>query len=359
MSEWSGAAAPGPERSGGKVSHEGVAERANHPAMSEWSGAAAPGPEHRERGEAPRPLDRSAAEGSDRIGREAERTSWLSGGSEIPASAGPSDYEAASPVQPGRRPRRWGRRAGGGLVAAGGAAKLAGKAFLLAKGFAVIAKFKTALSMLVSVAFYALFWGWRFAVGFVLLMFVHEVGHVVVLRAQGVRVSAPMFIPFLGAFVAVKDQQRSVVAEAVSSIAGPVFGTLGAGAVLLAAEATGSPLLHALAYTGFLLNLFNLLPVLPLDGGRVAGALHPLLWIVGVAAAVLLLIFYPSPVLVFVLVLGGIELFHRWRDRRSGRVNEYYSVPASTRWRIATAYVGLAVLCLAGMHAAFVPAPRG
>jgi Zn-dependent protease len=247
-------------------------------------------------------------------------------------------------------------KVGGGVVAAGGLAKLAGKAFLVAKGFGVLLKFKTAGSMLISVAAYALFWGWRFAVGFVALMFVHEVGHVVVLRAQGVKASAPMFIPFLGAFVKLEQGQRSVVEEALSALAGPVFGLVGAGAVYLAGQATGSPLLTALAYTGFLLNLFNLMPMLPLDGGRVAGAIHPYLWLGGAAVAVGFLIFHPSPVVVFVLVLGGIELVTRWRERRSGKVNPYYAVAPATRWQLAGAYVAVAVLCLLGMQAAYVPA---
>jgi Zn-dependent protease len=265
--------------------------------------------------------------------------------------------EFVSPVQERRSWKDRLGKVGGGVVVGGGlAAKVAGKGFLIAKGFGVLLKFKTAGSMLISVAAYALLWGWRFAVGFVALMFVHEVGHVVVLRAQGVKASAPMFIPFLGAFVKLEGAQRSVVEEAVSALAGPVFGLAGAGAVYLAGQATGSPLLTALAYTGFLLNLFNLMPMLPLDGGRVAGAIHPYLWLAGVAVAVWFLIFHPSPVVVFVLVLGGIELVTRWRARRSGKVNPYYAVAPATRWQLAGGYIAVAVLCLLGMHAAYVPA---
>jgi Zn-dependent protease len=269
----------------------------------------------------------------------------------------PGEPGFVSPVQPGRT--SWKDRAGktgGGVVAAGGLAKLVGKGFLLAKGFGVLLKFKTAGTMLLSVAAYALIWGWRFAVGFVALLFVHEVGHVVVLRAQGVKASAPMFIPFMGAFVKLEGQQRSVAEEALSAIAGPVFGVIGAGAVYLAGQATGSPLLTALAYTGFLLNLFNLMPMLPLDGGRVAGAIHPYLWLGGMAVAIGFLIFHPSPIVIFVLVLGGIEMVSRLRERRSGRVSPYYAISPATRWQIAAGYVAVAVLCLVGMQAAYVPA---
>jgi Zn-dependent protease len=260
--------------------------------------------------------------------------------------------------EPPRRPR-WGARAGGGAVAAGGAAAaksgLLVKLLLALKGLAVLAKFKFALSMVVSIGAYALFWGWRFAAGFVLLLAVHELGHVVVLRAQGVQASAPMFIPFLGAFVSVRSPQRSVADEAVSALAGPIAGAAGSYAVLELSHATGSQLLQALAYTGFFLNLFNLLPMLPLDGGRVAGALHPAIWAAGMAVAVVFLLSHPSPVLVFVLVIGGLEAVRRWRARRAGEAGDYYTVPPRVRGLIAAGYVTVALVCLWGMHVAYLP----
>jgi Zn-dependent protease len=257
--------------------------------------------------------------------------------------------------------RRWRDRAtkvGTGTAIAGGtAAKLAGKAAVLGKATFFLAKFKTAGTMLLSVVAYALFWGWKFAVGFVLLMFVHEMGHVVVLKAQGVKASAPMFIPFLGAFVKVEGQQRSVAQEAASALAGPVAGLVGAAAVWGVGYSTGSGLLQALAYTGFLLNLFNLFPVLPLDGGRVAGALHPAIWLVGMAGAVGLLLWHPSAVAVFILVMGGLETWNRWRERRAGRANAYFSLPASVRWQIGIAYAFTAIVAVVGMEMAYVPRP--
>ncbi|GHJ47058.1 hypothetical protein Cs7R123_44000 [Catellatospora sp. TT07R-123] len=248
-------------------------------------------------------------------------------------------------------------KVGGGSVAVGGGAlKLLGKAALLGKvGLFTLLKFKTLLSMLVSVAAYALFWGWRFAVGFVLLIFVHEVGHVFVLRLQGVKASAPMFLPFFGAWITIEGEQRSVAQEAVSALAGPIAGLLGAAAVFGVGESVDSDLLRALAFTGFLMNLFNLLPALPLDGGRVAGALHPAIWLGGMATAVGLLIWHPSPVFFFVLVYGGIETWRRWRGRKSGQAAQYLSVAPSVRWQIAGAYVLTVAVCLIGMDAAYVP----
>jgi Zn-dependent protease len=259
----------------------------------------------------------------------------------------------------GRR-RTWRDKAGtvgGGAAVAGGVTlKVLGKIALMGKfGLFILLKLKTFVSMLISIAAYAIFWGWRFAVGFVLLMFVHELGHVIALRLQGVKASAPMFIPLVGAFVKIEGEQRSVSQEAVSALAGPIAGLLGAGAVLGVAESMNSDFLRALAYTAFLLNLFNLFPVLPLDGGRVAGALHPAVWLGGMAAAVGLIIWHPSPVFFFILILGGSETWHRWRDRKSGRANDYLTIETSVRWQIAAVYVFTIALCLVGMDAAYIP----
>jgi len=123
-------------------------------------------------------------------------------------------------------------------------------------------------SIFIAVGGYALIWGWSFAVGFVLLIFVHELGHYVEARRQGLRPSLPVFIPFLGAYVAIKDARIGPWPHALISIAGPVAGGLGAAVVWAAGDITDSNFLRALAYTGFLLNLFNLIPVGILDGGQ-------------------------------------------------------------------------------------------
>jgi len=128
---------------------------------------------------------------------------------------------------------------------------------------------------LVSVAAYSLFWGWTFALGFVVLLFVHEMGHVIQLRREGIKATAPMFIPFLGAFISAKSLGENALAEARVGLAGPILGSLGAAACLVIGEAANSDFFRALAYIGFFLNLFNLLPVVPLDGGRAMAAMAP------------------------------------------------------------------------------------
>ncbi len=220
----------------------------------------------------------------------------------------------------------------------------------LLKFAALAAKFKSLLLMITSLGAYTLLWGWRYAAGFMVLLFIHELGHVIELRRQGVRASLPMFIPFLGAFVAVKDRQADVAAEARSAMAGPLAGLAASGAVLWLSG--GSLLLQSLAYSGFLLNLFNLAPLLPLDGGRVAGALSPKLWLFGMVLALLLFTRHPSPVLLLVLILGGLETVSRWRTRHEQ--SEYYTLEPAQRRRIAMVYAFCLLAALIGMEVSYV-----
>ena len=212
--------------------------------------------------------------------------------------------------------------------------------------FAVF-KFKfvgTALSGLVSVAAYALLWSWWFAVGLVVLLFVHEMGHVLEAKRQGLPVSAPMFIPFLGALITLKQLPHDVWREARVALAGPLVGTLGALAFWAIGAATGRDYFTAMAYVGFFLNLFNLLPIVPLDGGRAVAALHPAFWFVGLAALAAILIVSPNPILLFILVIGGMELWSRWRHRRADAAVEYYTISTRRRIAVGVTYLGLAAV---------------
>jgi Zn-dependent protease len=124
--------------------------------------------------------------------------------------------------------------------------------------------------LFVSLGGYALIWGWKFGLGFVFLILVHELGHFVEGRRQGFRPSLPTFIPFLGAYVAFRDERINPWQHALISLAGPFTGGLAAAALWVYGESTGSSLFQALGYTGFFLNLFNLLPIGFLDGGSIA-----------------------------------------------------------------------------------------
>jgi Zn-dependent protease len=258
------------------------------------------------------------------------------------------DYE---PIHPRGRLRELGRKLWAPFAAIG---------LLIFKFKAVVLalfKFKlfvTSGSMLVSIAAYSWIWGWRFAVGFVLLLLVHELGHVLELRRQGIPASAPLFIPFLGAVVGLKKLPPDVWREAQVALAGPILGSLGAAAFWVAGEATGSDLLVALAFTGFFLNLFNLLPVTPLDGGRAVAALHPALWAVGLVLLLGLTIARPNPILILVLIVGGIEVWNRWRDRNKPGVVGYYAILPWQRAAVAVTYIGLIALLAVAMSATHI-----
>jgi len=228
----------------------------------------------------------------------------------------------------------------------------------LAKFGAVLLKLKVftvAGSMVVSLAAYAWLWGWSFGLGFVLLLFVHECGHAITLRAMGVRASAPVFIPFLGAFIRMKESPRTAWQESVSGLAGPAFGAAAAGLCWWYAASTGSEFARGLAFAGFFLNLFNLIPVLPLDGGRAVAALSPVIWLVGLGALLVVEVLRPTPIVPIVLVLGGIEAWRRWRGRATAASRAYYALSPGQRGSVAAAYLSLVGFLALAQHAVYVP----
>lgn len=290
-----------------------------------------------------------------------QRADWPAS---IAPPAGPPPVAAPTPVAPEdvglppAQPRSRLRRGGGVLAALGAAAakfaaSLKALIFLLPK----LKLLTTSGSMLVSVAAYSLIWGWRFAVGFVALIFVHEMGHVIQLRREGVKASAPLFIPFLGAVVGARSLGRDALAEARVGLAGPVLGSLGAALLIPVWHATGNPFWRALAFAGLFINLFNLLPVVPLDGGRAMAAMAPWMWFAGFAAMVALAIAFPNPIMLIIIVFGALELRRRWHARRTGGEAEqaYYRVKPAHRALVALVYVGLIAGLALGMHATHLP----
>jgi Zn-dependent protease len=251
------------------------------------------------------------------------------------------------PTEPPRK-----RRGLGGLAVAAAAVAAKFKAILL-----FLPKLKlltTSGTMLISIAAYTLIWGLPFAAGFVLLLLVHEMGHVIQLRREGVKATAPVFIPFLGAAVGMKEMPRDALAEARVGLAGPVLGTLGTMVPAAIGLATGSHFWLALAFVGFFLNLFNLAPVLPLDGGRAMAAMAPWMWFAGFAAMIAATVVWPNPILILILLLGGMETWRRWRSRKSDEGARYYEVPPKSRFAVAAVYVGLIAVLAAGMAETFV-----
>jgi Zn-dependent protease len=232
---------------------------------------------------------------------------------------------------------------------------LAGKAKILFLALIKVKALTTLGTMFISIVAYGLAFGWPFAVGFVLLLFVHEMGHVIQLRREGVEASAPIFIPFLGAVIAAKSLGEDAAAEARVGLAGPILGTLGTLIPLAIWLATGSDLWQALAYVGFFINLINLLPVLPLDGGRAMAVLGPNVWIAGILIAVAVAVIFLGPfMLLFVLVLGGPELYHRFKNRHSEESRDFHSVPTRTKITVAAVYLSLTALLIVGAAETYV-----
>jgi Zn-dependent protease len=263
--------------------------------------------------------------------------------------------QADIPAQPGStRGRRSGLAAGIlaflGLVL--GKLSYIGLFALKFKGLLV-----TVISTGVTALIYAQLFGWAFGVGIVLLILIHESGHVVVARIMGMPVTLPVMIPFLGAFVSMKQQPRTVAQESIMAIGGPVLGSIAAGLCYLGylsmPDSSTGQLLRALAYFGFLINLFNLIPLTPLDGGRVTSLLSKWFNVAGLVIAAGLLLFElqsgtsVSPVLFLVLIFGA---FSTWQRFRSTQLNPaYYAVDAQTKVVVGSLYLALLLALGLGM----------
>jgi Zn-dependent protease len=254
-----------------------------------------------------------------------------------------SEQPPAGPVRPARSLLQ---RATGAVVAA---------ALAVLKFGALLLKGKFLISFAITAAIYAWVFGWQFGIGLVLLLLVHELGHVIELRRQGVPSSAPMFVPFVGAFVSMRQMPGNAWQEAKVGLAGPILGSVGAFAVLAAGDHYHSNLLRALAYFGCFLNLINLVPVVPLDGGRAAAALHPIFWFVGLFMVAMLAFVFRSPFFFLVLVLVAYELYIRWSHRNSPASQAYHTVTWSQRISVGAVYLGLVAVLVVGMQAAYVP----
>jgi Zn-dependent protease len=198
-------------------------------------------------------------------------------------------------------------------------------------------------TMLVSLVVYAFIFGWKYAAGFVLLLFVHEMGHYIAARRRGLAVGAPTFIPFVGAWIELKQMPHDAETEAYVGLGGPLLGSAGALACYFAARESGADWLLAVAYAGFFLNLFNLIPLSPFDGGRITAVLSPRIWLAGVPILVALFLWRPSPMLVLMMVIAAPQVWKALTYRRdSAEALTYYAVPAAVKWQYGLIYVGLA-----------------
>jgi Zn-dependent protease len=211
--------------------------------------------------------------------------------------------------------------------------------FLLFKGAKLGKLAVTGGSMLLSVLAYSLIFGWPYAVGFVLLIFCHEMGHYVAARQRGLDVGPVTFLPFVGAWIELKSQPLNVETEAYIAVAGPVTGTLAALACYEYGLLTGEKLWLALAYAGFFINLFNLIPLPPFDGGRVTAIVSRKVWLAGVPLFIALFVWRPSPLLILMALLAAPHLLRAWRGEAEDV--RYYEVAAATRWGYGLFYLAL------------------
>jgi len=201
-------------------------------------------------------------------------------------------------------------------------------------------------TMLISIVTYAFVYGWRYAVGLVGLIFAHEMGHYMAARQSRLDVGAPCFIPFVGAWIQLKEQPMDAEVEAFVGIAGPLVGSAAAFLCYLAAERSGSMLLMAIAYSGFMLNLFNLIPIAPLDGGRIVSVISPKIWYVGIPVLIGLFIWRPSPMLLVLGIMFIPKVIEALKNKDL-ESSAYYRANRATRVSYAVQYLMLTLfLCM-------------
>lgn len=246
-----------------------------------------------------------------------------------------------------------GRGAAVGLAGAAALALAKGKsALLLLKALPFGKLLLSSGTMFLSMFAYAANNGWAFGVGFVVLILVHELGHGVAMRRAGVEAGWPIFIPFFGAMIAMKGRPEHPRVEADIAYAGPIAGT----AVSLACAALGL-LLHSrfwlsLAYVGFFLNLFNMVPFGFLDGGRVARVVSRRAWMIGAGLLGLMLFKAPSPQLMLIAGLGLMHALRGENDADLERVTNEDRRIWSIRYFGLCAFLGACTMLSHGLIAA-------
>jgi Zn-dependent protease len=248
-------------------------------------------------------------------------------------------------------PPNSGKKLKGPLGAIGAFLAATWKFILPAFKFLKGAKFlMTGLTMVASMWFYSLAFGWWFAVGFVICIFIHELGHVAMSIEQGIPVSAPFFIPGFGALIVQKKWAKSAMGEALIGIGGPMAGALAALGCWALYFVTGQGIFLGLSFFGFFINLFNMIPIFPLDGGRIVGAISPYLWLIGLVTLVGLSVtgFIRNPFIWLIIIMS---IPHLWDGLKRGTADPRGGVVTTKPQRIlmGIAYIGLSGLLLIGM----------
>src|SRR6202158_775175 len=259
-----------------------------------------------------------------------------------PAYPVTSDIPPQSPYHYSPAPNQGSRRGLGGWL---GGALAAAWAFVKFGGLLIfkIPAAGTLISLVISFGGYALFYGPWFAVALVTMIFVHEMGHVVEIRRQGMQATAPIFIPFLGAAIFQRSHAQSPIRQAQIGIAGPIAGTVGATVAFALYGTMHSPVLLLAALIGFYINLFNLIPIWQLDGSWILAPVSKWFMVGGyalLAVGALFFHFLLNPLVIIIAVLGVPSLIERFRTAN----NPYYtSVPARGRWAMGAGWLALVI----------------
>jgi Zn-dependent protease len=244
-----------------------------------------------------------------------------------------------------------------GLAGIGAVLLGLGAWLLKLKGVAVFLKFGwTGVTAIISIAFYAVLFGWSFAIGLVALLFIHEMGHALVMKLKGIPIGAVTFIPMLGAAVTMRQMPSNAQDEAEVGIAGPIAGALASGVCLLIAELHPDPntVWAPLAYFGFFINLFNLIPIVPFDGGRILAAIDRRIWLIGFIGLLAFQIWQWtqgnfSPWLLIFVIIAAVQLWSRGFTPDTPEAKAYYNVPLKMRISLSLLYFGLIAVLVLGM----------
>ncbi|HEY0371295.1 MAG TPA: site-2 protease family protein [Thermoanaerobaculia bacterium] len=196
-------------------------------------------------------------------------------------------------------------------------------------------------SFVVTIAAYTTQFPFGVVTGFVVITLIHEIGHAVAIRAKGLRAGFMVFIPFIGGAVTMKDQPRTVYDDAIIGLAGPVFGTVATLVTLQVYKWTSDPLYLLIAFVGFGLNLFNLLPIGMLDGGRISAAITKWMWVLGGGAIVYKVADQPNPLTILIAVLAAFQVYASIvREKTDPR---FYEITGLQRAAIAVLYFALVI----------------
>lgn len=209
------------------------------------------------------------------------------------------------------------------------------------EGFGAVQFLVAGGSMALTVVAYAGKFPLGVIIGFVLITFIHELGHAVVMRAKGLRAGFMVFIPFIGGAVTLKDQPRSVYDDAQIGLAGPIAGTFASLLSLQIYKWTDNPVYLLIAGIGFMINLVNLLPIGMLDGGRISAAITKWMWLIGGGALIYKLVKQPNPLMVLIVVLAVFQVYASIVREHDDKT--FYDVTPAQRRAIAFAYFILVV----------------